>query len=437
MKTSLPAEAARGLAVRLQEANAAFVDRYPGESARRQPCHTVYVGAHEFHADLVRDHGRAALRALADHAPDAGTLASIVGLDGTGREATSLADTVYARVVEKLRREPVEDLRIDFEDGYGSRPDDEEDAHAVAVAETIASCARAGTLPPFIGIRTKPLNEDLRVRSVRTVDVFLTALTTATQARLPPGFVLTLAKVTIPEQVSAFADLLESLEPVLNLSSGALAFEIMIEVAQAVVGPSGECHVPLLVEAGRGRCIAAHFGTYDYTASCGITAAHQTMFHPACDYAKQAMQASLAGRGVFVSDGSTNVVPVGSREAVHAAWRMHAKDVRRSLVEGFYQGWDMHPAQIPTRFAAVFAFFLEALPKATDRMRSFLAKASRAGNAEAGVLDDAATGQALLNFFLRGMSAGAITEEEALATGVTLAEIRARSFAKILAARRA
>lgn len=437
MKTTLPAEAARGLAVRLQEANAAFAERYPGESVARQPCHTVYVGAHEFHEGLVSEHGRAALRALEEHAPDAATLASIVGLVGTGRDASALADTVYARVVEKLRREPVEDLRIDFEDGYGSRPDDEEDAHAVSVANAIAASARAGTLPPFIGIRTKPLNEDLRVRSVRTVDVFLTALASATGAHLPPGFVLTLAKVTIPEQVSAFADLLEMLEPALHLHQGALTFEIMIEVAQAVIGPSGECHVPLLVEAGRGRCVAAHLGTYDYTASCGVTAAHQSMSHAACNFAKVAMQVSLAGRGVFVSDGSTNVVPVGSREAVHAAWRMHAADVRRSLVDGIYQGWDMHPAQLPTRFAAVYAFFLEALPRATERMRSFVAKASVAGNADAGVLDDAATGQALLNFFLRGMSSGAITGDEALATGLTLPEIRSRSFAKILASRRA
>jgi hypothetical protein len=148
------------------------------------------------------------------------------------------------------------------------------------------------------------------------------------------------------------------------------------------------------------------------------------------------MQVSLAGRGVFVSDGSTIVLPVGSRDAVHAAWKMHAADVRRSLVQGIYQGWDMHPVQLVTRYGAAYAFYLEALPKATERLRAFVDKAANASSQTAGVIDDAATGQALLNFFLRGMACGAITDDEALRTGLTLAETKSRVFAKILSARR-
>src|SRR5262249_26776121 len=110
--------------------------------------------------------------------------------------------------------------------------------------------------------------------------------------------------------------------------------------------------------------------------------------------------------------------------------------VRASLAGGFYQGWDMHPVQLATRFAALYAFYLEALPRATQRMRAFVSRASHA-SALAGVADDAATGQALLHFFLRGLACGALSEEEALATGLTLAEIRGRSFAGVLAARRA
>jgi len=51
------------------------------------------------------------------------------------------------------------------------------------------------------------------------------------------------------------------------------------------------------------------------------------------------------------------------------------------------------------------------------------------------IFDDAATGQGLLNFFLRGVNCGALTEGEALATGLTLEELRGRSFVKILKAR--
>lgn len=435
MKTSLSNESARAIATRLATANQAFVARYPGESAGRQPCHVVYVGAHDFHETIAREWGEIAMRTLDENAADAATLAEIVGLSSSLPEERALAETIRARVVAKLRTEPVEDLRVDFEDGYGVRPDAEEDAHVDAVAAAIARGMSAGTLPPFLGVRVKPLNEDVRARSMRTTDGFLSTLAALTGKRLPSGFRFNLAKITIPEQVTAFTDLLEDLECTIGFAQGSLVFEIMIEVAQAVIGPRGEAMVPLLVDAGRGRCIAAHLGTYDFTASCGITAAHQSMAHPACDFAKQVMLQSLAGRGVAISDGATHVVPVGDGDAIRAAWRRSASDIRRSLVQGYYQGWDMHPAQLPIRYAALYAFFLEALPKATLRMKAFLSKATHASEA-GGVLDDAATGQALLNFFLRGMSCGAITEDEALATDLTLDEIRGRSFSKILAARR-
>ena len=93
---------------------------------------------------------------------------------------------------------------------------------------------------------------------------------------------------------------------------------------------------------------------------------------------------------------------------MHRAWRLHADDVRHSLVNGFYQGWDLHPAQLPTRYAAVYAFFLEGLDAASERLRNFVDKAAQA-TLVGDVFDDAATGQGLLNFFLRGINCGAIT----------------------------
>jgi hypothetical protein len=159
------------------------------------------------------------------------------------------------------------------------------------------------------------------------------------------------------------------------------------------------------------------------------------MAHPACDFAKHCMQVALAGTGVWLSDGATNVMPVGDRATVHGAWRLEAEHVRRSLVGGYYQGWDLHPAQLVARYAAVYAFYLEALPAATARLSNFVAKAAQA-TLVGDVFDDAATGQALLNFFLRGLACGAVGEEEALATGLTLDELRSRSFAAILAGRR-
>ncbi|HEY8039043.1 MAG TPA: phosphoenolpyruvate kinase [Polyangiaceae bacterium] len=429
MKTSLsPAEVER-LAAPVRAANAAFAALYPGDRPDRQPVHTFYGGAHLFQADTARKLGQLALRALEEHAPDAPTLGRAFEL------SPELAAEVHPRVTRKLQVEAVEDLRIDFEDGYGMRPDAEEDGHTVAAAREVARGLADSTLPPFLGIRIKPMTEELRARSVRTLDVFLTTLLEATGGTLPPGFVVMLPKLQIPEHARALADVLDALEPRLALAAGTVRFEIMIEQTMAVLDAAGRVVVPALVAAGRGRCVAAHMGTYDYTASCGITAAHQHMAHPACDFAKHCMQASLAGTGVWLSDGATNVMPVGDRATVHAAWRLQASHMRHSLVGGFYQGWDLHPAQLVARYTGVYAFYLEALPAATARLKNFVAKAAQA-TLVGDVFDDAATGQGLLNFFLRGLACGAISEDEALATGLTLDELRSRSFVKILAGRR-
>jgi citrate lyase beta subunit len=214
-----------------------------------------------------------------------------------------------------------------------------------------------------------------------------------------------------------------------------LRFEIMVETPQTLFTLAGAAALPLMVDAGAGRISAAHFGTYDFTASCNITAAHQHMQHPVCDFARSMMQACLSNR-VWLSDGSTAVLPVGNRNDVYKAWKQHYDDVRRSLMLGFYQGWDLHPAQLVTRYAALYSFFLEAYDAAAARLSNFMKNAAQAtllGSA----FDDAATGQGLLNYFLRGINSGAFGEEEvAAATGLTLEELHTRSFARILELRR-
>ncbi len=447
METSLPAAATQKITESLQQANRSFQKRYPGESGRRQPVHTVYGGAHLFRADTAGRLGALAMRALDEFAPDPASFAQAIGLPTSPQ--SSLEATIYQRVREKLGREPVEDFRLDFEDGYGNRPDAEEDGHAASAAEQVAAGMAAGQLPPFLGIRIKPLSEELRERSLRTLDIFLTRLKSS-GGKLPGNFVVTLPKVTIPEQVSALADVFELLEAALRLPPRSLQMELMVETTQSIVNQHGGCAPLPLVEAARGRCIAAHFGTYDYTASCNITAAHQHMTHAACDFARHMMQVTLGGTGVWLSDGATNILPVPphraaeggpaliskqreeNRRVVHSAWKLHYTHIQHSLIHGYYQGWDLHPAQLPTRYAAVYAFFLQGLDAASERLRNFVAKAAQA-TLVGEVFDDAATGQGLLNFFLRAINCGAVSEEEALpATGLTLEEIRTASFVKIL-----
>jgi citrate lyase beta subunit len=400
-------------------------------SHNRQPIHTVYGGAHLFKSETAGKLGAAALRVFREHAPDPGALAGVLGL------APDTAARVHARVAEKLEREPVEDFRLDFEDGYGNRPDTEEDGHAESAAVEVAAGAKRGTLPPFIGIRIKNLGDELRERALRTTHLFLERLLKENDGRIPPNFVVTLPKITHSSQVGTLVDAFAKIETVYRLAPGTLRMELMIETPQSIFDERGAAALPGLIKDGRGRVSAAHFGTYDYTASLGITAAHQHMRHPACDFARSVMQVALAGTDVWLSDGATNVLPVGNdRAAIHRAWRHHYDDIRHSLTNAFYQGWDLHPAQLVTRYAAVYAFFMESLDAASERLRNFIGKAAQA-TLVGEVFDDAATGQGLLNFFLRALNCGAVREEEIGAlTGLTLEELRSGSFVKIVKGRR-
>jgi citrate lyase beta subunit len=420
--------------------------RYPGESNRRQAVHVVYGGAHLFKADSAQKLGVVALRSLKEYAPDAATLASALGANWT----PEFAGTVYGRVVAKLQREPTEDFRLDFEDGYGNRVDSEEDGHAASSAAEVAAGLAAETLPPFIGIRVKPMNEDLRTRSLRTLDIFISALVAKTGGKLPPNFVITIPKVQLAAHVTAAAKVCAALEKKLGLAQVRLRLELMVETPQSIIDRDGRCPLLGFIEAAEGRCSSVHFGVYDYTASFGITAAYQAMGHPACDFARTAMVVALAGTGVHISDGATNILPVGphrgdslseaqlreNREAVHSAWRLGFDDNLHSLRNGLYQGWDLHP-RAARRALRRGVFVLPRGPRRrVEPAQNLRRKRPPLASLFGDVFDDAATGQGLLNFFLRGIACGAITEDEALATGLTLDEIRSRSFLKILEARR-
>jgi citrate lyase beta subunit len=418
---------------------------FPGASPRRQPVHTVYGGAHLFKAGTAGRLGQLAQASLDRYAPDADAFGKAVGMPGSA----GLAGQVFDRMRAKLLTEPVEDFRLDFEDGYGNRPDQEEDGHCRSAAAEVATGMREGGLSPFIGVRIKPLSGELHRRSIRTLDLFISSLMEEAGG-LPDNFVVTLPKVQDPEQVDLLAVALTGLEGSLGMAEGTIQCELMVETPQSVLGPDGLAGLRRYVSAGRGRVIGAHFGTYDYTASLDITAAHQTMTHPACDFARDIQQVSLAGTGIWLSDGATNVLPVAvhngpdfteaqqedNLRGVHAAWRLHFQHVRHSLSHAYYQGWDLHPAQLPTRYAAVYSFFLEGLDQAGERLSNFVGKAAQA-TLVGEVFDDAATGQGLLNFFLRAINCGAVTEDEVVdRTGLSLGELQTRSFVKILSARR-
>lgn len=377
---------------RLEAADAALARAYPGERPGRQPVHTVYVPGDRFNPDLVAAYGAEALRAVDEH-----EVVLLELLDGD--------EALLQRVRDKLGSEPVEDLRIDFEDGYGPRPDEEEDRAVESAARDLRTALAGGSSPPGTGIRFKSLERPTRRRGLRTLALFVTTLTDG--GPLPDGFVVTLPKVTSVDQVEALAHVAGRLESGLGLVAGSLRFEIQVETPQAVVGPDGTALVARMIHASDGRCTGLHYGTYDYSASCGIAAAHQSLEHPAADHAKAVMQVAAAGTGVRLSDGSTNVLPVGGRDDVREAWRNHLRLVRRSLERGYYQGWDLHPAQLPTRYAATFAFYRGGLEAAGARLRNYVERQA------SGILDEPATARALADFVLRGLDCAAVSSDEA------------------------
>jgi citrate lyase beta subunit len=472
MTRTLTADFLGEIASRLELAYKSQAQRYPGASAGRRPIHVVYGGAHLFRAGVARRLGEIALRSLDEFAPDFASFAKAIGLPDAERLPASLdaaaslsksldadpqaaarenpaawlAHTVYRRVREKLQREPVEDYRIDFEDGYGIRSDAEEDSHAAAAAKELAAGVRAQELPPFFGIRIKPLTSALRERSLRTLDLFLTELAFEAREHLPAQLRIALPKVTLPDEVSVLADVCSRLEPLLDFEPGALRIELMIESPRAIFNERGEVALLALVAAARGRCVAAHFGPYDYSSSLEMAVVSDPLANFSSNLAREIMHVALAGTGVALSDGPTNLLPIPPQAAspenpnltarqreenaatVRRAWRLHFQNIRRALESGFYQGWDVHPAQLPVRYAATYSFLLEHLDSASRRLRNFLdaaAQATRLGQ----VFDDAAMAQGLLNYFALALNCGALTEAELLSrTGLSPAALRSAPF---------
>ena len=377
----------------------------------RQPVHTFYGGAQLFAPNLSAKLGARALDSLRTYGPPDG-----------------VSDTVAARIEAKLTAEPVEDLRIDFEDGFGPRTDAEEDRYAVAAAQAIT-----GALPPFLGLRVRSLNSETGARCLRTLDLFLSNVPT-----LPAGFRITLPKIESPHQVETFVRALTQIEQSLGLATR-IHLEIMIET------PSATHCLRQLREAGDGRIVGAHLGAYDYLALCGVPVQSQHLLHPLCDHLRANMQAAYGGTGIALADGVTTVFPVPvdkrnptnplNRQSVQAGWRQHVAHIQHSLSYGFFQSWDLHPAQLVSRYAAIYEHFEQSQAANAQRLRAFLetaAQATLAGNH----FDDVASAQGLLDYFLRARACQALTAEEVEGlTGLTAQDLETRSFASILLTR--
>jgi citrate lyase beta subunit len=347
---------------------------YPGDRPDPQPVHTVYTSAACASPEVVNDWSATAVRIL----------------DTNRHVLSELTDgCVVDRARSRLMDAPIMDLRFDFEDGY--RGDDEDGD----IRRTGAALAVLGVKG---GIRIPGLTSTDWRRSVHILETLFDQW-----GSVPAQFVFTVPKFRALQQVTAAVKLCGALEQAHGLQANTVRFELQIESPQAVIAADGSATVARAVHESEGRCESLHYGTYDYSAACGISAPDQSLDHPVADHAKAVMLAAAAQTGTWVADGSTQIVPRGDADQVADALRLHFALVTRSLRRGYYQGWDMHPGHLVTRWLADFTFYRSALEVAVPRLSAYLGHSDD--------FDEPASAEALARVVLRGLDCGAYTEE--------------------------
>lgn len=394
-----------------------------------QPIHVMYGGAHLFSEKTFEKIASLAIQSFDYAAKDHKALMSIT--NETWGESFS-AD-VYNRVQRKLATAPVEDYRVDFEDGYGVRSDDEEDRHAKAAAHTMMAVVGKTHSPPNIGLRIKPLSLAGMRRALKTLAIFVDELGEL-RRRGPADLkhvIVTLPKVTNAEQVATLVEILEGYEKDYHLGHGFFSIELIIESPEAFLGLNGSIPVASFLHAAAGRCRGLHFGVYDFTSSLGIGSAGQSIDHVACDFARLWIQVAAAlAPNMAISDGIISRLPLvpketssQSRALFEDSWRYNYQQMMRSLTNGYYQGWDLHPCQLPIRHVVNHVFVLKEFNGAVERLKAFMAKAHQASHV-GGMFDDRASVLGLINFFDRAMTSGVVNKAELIKAGVDLDAVR-------------
>jgi citrate lyase beta subunit len=353
-----------------------MIERFHIETQPRHPVHVFYGGAHLFSQGIFRKLGDRALSLLRQHRPYGDS-------------------PLHERLERKLANEPIEDYRIDFEDGYGARSNPDEDADASRVGREFARMARAKELPFRIGIRLKPNCG----RARHTLELFIREVV---EGPVPALIVVNQPKISSPEEVKRWREMLEKVEFRYRLPGGTLGHELMIE------HPAAVRQLSEMVRVAENRLHAGHFGAYDYLSFLGVPFAAQSLDHPYATLARWEVLQVFSILQKPVSDGAVTQLPVGQdRAALQKAWDLHEAQVTRALGQGYFCGWDLHPGQLISRYAALYRFFDAHVAEAQSRLEAF-----RQAGAQARVsgiqFDDAATAEGLALFLRRGLSCGAI-----------------------------
>ncbi len=339
----------------------------PKNPLLKKPSHTVYGGADRFRGDICAKLGAKALEFFEAVAKNATEFNVALDLP----PALHISQHVYEKVREKLRQDAIEDFRIDFEDGFGQRSDKEEDAACVSSAAVLKELIAVKRAPSCIGIRIKSFHRSSKARGKRSLEHFFAEFFRGKQKRLPENFVVTLPKVTTEKEVTEFSGCLAALERKFKLKAYAIRAEILAETPEAYGLIRGELAMRRFVAAGKGRIVGVHFGVHDFCSSLGLASQTQHLRHQYCDFARYQMLLALAGTGVRIVDSITNVIPQQEQAGAINAKREVFLNVRHALEHGVYQGWDIHPNQLPFRFAATYGFFEREVPLCLRRLQEF------------------------------------------------------------------
>ena len=350
--------------------------------------HVFYGGADRFSRDLPTKLGSIAIKSIERYSGNFADFARAMWLPGADSLPESedrvqglefkiadnpqnarkknpiawLAWEIHRRVLEKLQNEPIEDYRIDFEDGYGFRADDEEDTHCVWAANELVALknSESSSRTPRIGFRVKSFQPETRARAFRSLEMFLNTL--AESDEFPDDLVVTLPKVTSPVETEVLDSYLTQFESENGLAANSIRAEFLIETPE-IIGEIGEAAKNL-----NGRLDSVHFGAYDYTSAFEIASTHQHLRHEACNHARNEMLLALAPLGIEVVDSVTVEMPIPlhrgddlsiseiteNKIAVRSAWRKHYSNVTNSMINGFYRSWDLHPGTTAGKVCSSF-----------------------------------------------------------------------------------
>ncbi len=392
--------------------------------------HVAYGGAHLVQQGTASKWRQLALRAFETYVPSADVLVHRFDIPAAHAEG------VHARVDQTLRHPgALQALRIDFEDGYGVRANDEEDRDAEAAARAVAAMHEA---PRSLGIRAKSLALPTRARALRTLSRFFEVL-----GAPPREFVVTLPKVQGARDVAMAVGALAALESRFGFEP--LGIELMAETPElfAELQKEGLRHVR---DAAEGRLRSLHFGAYDMLSALGVPGHEQRLSHPYATPLRLQLAAAAMPLDLPLYDGATLAMPVPTHrgaeptraqteangEAVLGAMRAHFDNVQDALALGWAGSWDLHPAQLVPRHLATVWSYQRALPIATPRLGAFLANAARATRAEQS-FDDAASARGLLRFFVQGLEAGALLPADLTGLPVPADALRSLTFEQLVA----